>query len=156
MAETTTQAVKADIEATRERMSVTLSQLERKLDVMQLVKDHPLPALAIALGAGFALSGSKADVKAAAAAAAATKGATSKVGDMLDDIVAGMVGTVTAALAAKAGDFVGELKGAAGRKPLADAAPYEHRLSASASPSIDPEQFRGTTSRDAALNARAD
>lgn len=156
MAETTTAAVKADIEATRERMSVTLSQLERKLDVMQLVKDHPLPALAIALGAGFALSGSRADVKAAAAAAAATKGATSKVGDMLDDIVAGMVGTLTAALAAKADGFMGELKGAAGRPVRGDAAPYEHRLSNTASPSIDPEQFRGTTAKDAVLNARAD
>ena len=144
MAETTA-AVKADIEATRERLSTTLAELERKLDVMQLVRDHPWPALALALGAGFALSGSRADMKAAAAAAAATKGATSRVGDLLDDLVAGVVTNVTNTLNEKADNFVAELRGSLGvpNRGSAGTGPldgYRHRADASAT--IDPEQFR--------------
>ena len=122
MGETATAAVKADIAATRERMSMTIAELERKVDVMQLVREHPWPALALAAGAGFALSGTKADVKAAAAAAAATKGASSKVADLLDDLVANMVSTVTAQLSEKADAFVGELRTASRPRPaeLAD------------------------------------
>ena len=86
----TTADVKRDIELTRERMSSTLDQLENKLNVVQVIKDHPWPAIALAIGAGFALSGSRADVKAAAATVAATQGAGSKVGDMLDDLVASL------------------------------------------------------------------
>ena len=109
MAETTA-AVKADIEATRDRMSMTLAELERKVDVIQLVRDHPWPAVALALGAGFALSGSRADVKAAAATAAATQGASSKVANLLDDLVAGVVASVTNVVQQKADEFVGELR----------------------------------------------
>src|SRR3954464_1028086 len=79
MAETTAD-VRRDIELTRERMSSTIDELERKLNVTQMVRDHPWPALALAVGAGVLLSGSRADVKAAAATAAATKGASSKIG----------------------------------------------------------------------------
>jgi len=68
MAETTAD-VRRDIELTRERMSTTLAQLEQKLNIMQIVKDNPWPALALAVGAGVLLSGSRADVKAAAATA---------------------------------------------------------------------------------------
>ena len=77
MAETTAD-VRRDIELTRERMSTTIEQLEQKLNVTQMVRDHPWPALALAFGAGVALSGSRSDVKAAAATLAATKGASSK------------------------------------------------------------------------------
>ena len=84
MAETTAD-VRRDIELTRERISTTLAQLEQKTNVAQIVKDHPWPALAVAFGAGVLLSGSSADVKAAAATATATKGASSKVGTLLDD-----------------------------------------------------------------------
>jgi hypothetical protein len=93
MAETTAD-VRRDIELTRERMSSTIDELEQKLNVAQMVRDHPWPALAIAFGAGVLLSGSGADVKAAAATVTATKGASSKLGTALDDVVANLVGAV--------------------------------------------------------------
>jgi hypothetical protein len=113
MAETTAD-VRRDIELTRERMSGTLAQLEQKMNVMQIVKDHPWPALGLAVGAGFLLSGSSADIKAAAATAAATKGASSKVGAALDDMVASLVLGVHQALEDRVTGWVGELKGAIG------------------------------------------
>jgi ElaB/YqjD/DUF883 family membrane-anchored ribosome-binding protein len=56
MAETTAD-VRRDIEMTRDRISETLQQLEQKTNVVQLVKDHPWPALAAAVGVGVLLSG---------------------------------------------------------------------------------------------------
>ncbi len=90
MAETTAD-VKRDIELTRARMSDTLQELEKKVNVAQIVKDNPWPALAIAIGAGVILSGSRADVKAAAATVTATKGATGRLGSVLDDLVSQVV-----------------------------------------------------------------
>ena len=97
MAETTAD-VRRDIELTRERMSSTLAELEQKLNVAQVVRDHPWPTLALAFGAGVLLSGSGADVKTAAATATATKGVGSKVASALDDIVAAMMRGVHQAL----------------------------------------------------------
>src|SRR5215469_11540979 len=51
----TPDAVRRDIEITRERMSTTLAQLEQKVNVMQQVRDHPWAAIGIAVGAGAAL-----------------------------------------------------------------------------------------------------
>src|SRR5688500_2888092 len=113
MAETTAE-VRRDIEMTRERMSDTLAQLEHKLNVMEIVRDHPWPALAVAAGAGFALANSRADVKAAAAAVKATDGASSKVGALLDDLAATLIGGVSAALSQRVDGLVGELKTALG------------------------------------------
>lgn len=113
MAETTAD-VRRDIELTRERMSSTLAELEQKMNVMQMVKDNPWPALALALGAGVLLSGSGRDIKAAAATAAATKGASSKMGAALDDMVATLVGGVHQALDERVAGWVGELKDAIG------------------------------------------
>ena len=96
MAETTAD-VRRDIELTRERMSTTLSQLEQKMNLMQIVRDHPWPALAVALGAGVVLSGSRADVKAAAATVTATRGASGRIGDVLDDLVSHVVAGVSGA-----------------------------------------------------------
>lgn len=90
MAETTAD-VRRDIELTRNRISDTLSELENKMNVAQLVKDNPWPALALAVGAGVLLSGSSADVKSAAAAVTATKGASSRLGSVLDDLVSQVV-----------------------------------------------------------------
>ena len=109
MAETTAE-VRRDIEMTRERMSDTLAQLEHKLNVMEIVRDHPWPALAVAAGAGFALANSRADVKAAAAAVKATDGASSKVGALLDDLAATLIGGVSSALSQRVDGLVGELK----------------------------------------------
>ena len=109
MAETTAD-VRRDIELTRERMSSTLTELERKLNVTEIVREHPWPALALAVGAGVLLSGSGADVKAAAATATATRGASSKVGAVLDDIVASLVSGVHGALEDRLNGWVDELK----------------------------------------------
>ena len=102
--------VRRDIELTRERMSTTIDQLEQKLNVKQLIADHPWPAVALAVGAGLALAGSKSDVKVAAAAADATRGAGSRLGGALDDIVAGVMATATTALHQQIDQFVAELK----------------------------------------------
>ena len=85
MAETTAD-VRRDIELTRNRISDTLEELEHKLNVTQIIKDNPWPALALAVGAGVLLSGSRADVKAAAATVTATKGASGRIGNVLDDL----------------------------------------------------------------------
>jgi hypothetical protein len=90
MAETTAD-VRRDIELTRNRISDTLEQLEQKLNVTQLIKDNPWPALAMAVGAGVLLSGSRADVKAAAATVTATRGASGRIGTVLDDLVSQVV-----------------------------------------------------------------
>ena len=113
MAETTAD-VRRDIELTRNRMSDTLAQLEQKMNLMQVVKDHPWPALGVAVAAGVLLAGSKSDVKAAAAAAGATRGASSKIGDLLDDAVASLVGGAHAAFQSRLEGWVNELKEAIG------------------------------------------
>ena len=109
MAETTAD-VRRDIELTRERMSGTIQELEQKLNITQMVRDHPWPALALAVGAGVLLSGSRADVKAAAATAAATKGASSKIGSALDDVVAQLVTAAQDALQGQVDSLMGEVK----------------------------------------------
>ena len=90
MAETTAD-VRRDIELTRERMTSTLAQLEQKLNLTQVVRDNPWPALGLALGAGFLLSGSGADVKAAEAtrslAGTARDGTRTRLGPALDDVL---------------------------------------------------------------------
>ena len=40
--------VRREIEVTRERMSTTLTELERKLNVAEIVRDHPWASLALA------------------------------------------------------------------------------------------------------------
>lgn len=119
MAETTAD-VRRDIELTRERMSDTILELERKLDVSQIVRDHPWPAIALAAGAGFLLSGTRADVKAAGAAAttvSATKGKASRLGPVLDDLVSKVLTGINDALQQRADELVDELKLAIGAPP---------------------------------------
>ena len=113
MAETTAD-VRRDIELTRERMSSTLSQLEQKMNLTQIVRDHPWPAIAVAVGAGVLLSGSRADIKAASATMLATRGASSRVGTVLDDVVANLMGGLAQAFEGKVQSLVGELKHAIG------------------------------------------
>ena len=113
MAETTAD-VRRDIEQTRERMSTTLTELEQRLNVMQVVRDHPWPVLALAFGAGLALSASGSDTKAAVATLAATKGSRSKIGGALDEIVANLMTGVHGALQDRIDGWVGELKSAIG------------------------------------------
>jgi hypothetical protein len=113
MAETTDD-VRRDIELTRERMSSTFAELEQKLNVMEMVKSNPWPALALAVGAGVLLSGSGSDVKAAAATVAATKGASNKLGSALDDVVASLMTGVHGAIEGRVEGWVSELKDAIG------------------------------------------
>lgn len=113
MAETTAD-VRRDIELTRERMSDTLSQLEKKVNVVQVVKDNPWPALAIAAGAGFLLATSKVDLKSAAATVAATGGASSRVGGLLDDVSARLITGVTSAVHGHVDGWIDEIKQAIG------------------------------------------
>lgn len=96
MPETTTE-VRTDIEQTRTRMSGAIAELERKVDVAQRVKDHPWAYVAVAFGAGVALSSSRADVKAARVTADATKVTGSKLGYALDGVVAALIAGVTEA-----------------------------------------------------------
>lgn len=113
MAETTAD-VRRDIEQTRERMSTTLAELEQRLNIMQVVRDHPWPVLALAVGAGLALSASGADTKAAAATVVATKGSRTKISSALDEIVANLMTGVHGALQDRIDGWVDELKTAIG------------------------------------------
>lgn len=110
----TTADVRRDIELTRERMSSTLAELEHKLNVMQVVRDHPWPALAVAVGAGVLLSGSRVDAKADTATVTATKGASGRLGSVLDDVVATLMIGVHQALDARINGWVDDLKTALG------------------------------------------
>jgi hypothetical protein len=107
MAETTAD-VRRDIELTRERMSSTLNELEQKLNVVQIVRDNPWTALAVAVGAGVLLSGSGADIK----AAAVTRGTGSKLGMALDGVVATLMSGVHEAIDHRVNGWVGEVKNA--------------------------------------------
>jgi hypothetical protein len=106
--------VRREIEMRRERVSGTLAELERKFNVADIVRDHPWASIALAMGAGVLLARSDRDMKAAAATVAATKGASSKVGEVLDDMVASLVGGFHQALDDRVTAWVGELKGAIG------------------------------------------
>ena len=106
--------VRRDIELTRERMSTTLDQLERKLNVTQFVRDNPWPAVGIAVAAGFILSGSRADVKAAAATVAATRGASGRLGPVLDDLVSQVVSNVSDAFESRVTSWVDDIRDAIG------------------------------------------
>ncbi|MDQ6769818.1 MAG: DUF3618 domain-containing protein [Gemmatimonadota bacterium] len=96
MPETTTE-VRADIEQTRARMSGAIAELERKVDVTQKVREHPWAAVAVAFGAGVALSTSRADLKAAQVTSQATRDTGSKLGGALDGVVAALIGGVAQA-----------------------------------------------------------
>jgi hypothetical protein len=113
MAETTAD-VKRDIELTRERMSTTLAQLEQKLNLGQIVKENPWPALGLAFGAGLLLSGSRTDIKAAAATVAATKGASGKLGTALDDIVANLMSSADEVIRGHVDGLISQVKQAIG------------------------------------------
>jgi len=108
MPETTTE-VRADIEQTRERMSGAIAELERKVDVTQKVRDHPWAAVAVAFGAGLALSTSRADVKAAQVTSQATKDTGSKLGGVLDGVVAALIAGATQAFHSRIDSMVNEV-----------------------------------------------
>jgi uncharacterized protein DUF3618 len=110
MAETTAD-VRREIEVTRERMSTTLSQLERKVNVMQWVRDHPWPALGMAVGAGLVIGRTGSESKAATATLAATRGASTHVSGMLDDIFSRMTGAVNEVVQGQVDRLIDDVKG---------------------------------------------
>ena len=116
MAETTAD-VRRDIELTRERITSTLAQLERKTNITQIVKDNPWPAIGVAFGAGLLLSGTRSDVKAAGATLAATRGATNRLAPALDDIVARLMQGLGAALQGHVDTLIDSVKEAIGAPP---------------------------------------
>lgn len=157
MAETTAD-VRRDIELTRERMTSTLAELERKLHLTQIVRDNPWPAVGLAFGAGLLLSGSRADVKAAAATATATRGATSKLGPALDDIVANLMAGVGAALQGHVDTLLDEVKAAIGAPVGGNGAQRQGFASAGASAGAssghDASMGMGAAGAGAALGQR--
>jgi hypothetical protein len=106
--------VRRDIELTRNRISDTLQELEQKMNVAQIIKDNPWPALALAVGAGVLLSGSKADVKATAATLTATRGASSRIGTVLDDLVSQVVAGFHGAIEQRIEGLASDVKRAIG------------------------------------------
>ena len=121
MPETTTE-VRADIEQTRERMTGAIAELERKVDVTQKVRDHPWAAVAVAFGAGVALSTSRADVRAAQVTSQATKDTGSKLGGALDGVVAALIAGVTEAFHSRidgmVADVVTSIRGDSGARAI--------------------------------------
>ena len=108
MAETTTE-VRADIDKTRARMSGSIAELERKVDVTQKVRNNPWVAVGVAFGAGVALSASRADVKAAQVTTQATRETGSKLGGALDGVVAALITGVTQAFHARIDGMVSDV-----------------------------------------------
>src|SRR5262245_15600053 len=109
MAETTAE-VRRDIELTRKRMSSTLQELEDRVNLRQLVRDHPWPALAIAFGAGLLLAATAVDAKAAHATRRVTRKARRRMTPMLDGLMADLVAGVTAAVGTRVDSLVGDIR----------------------------------------------
>jgi hypothetical protein len=149
MAETTAD-VRRDIELTRNRISDTLEQLEHKLNITQLVRDNPWPSLALAFGAGVVLSGSRADVKAAAATVTATKGASGRIGTVLDDLVSQVVQTFHGAIEQRIEGLATQVKQAIGAPTTA------HNVAMSTSPNQASFGFNQPSSGDGMAAPRAD
>lgn len=120
MGQSTTE-VRRDIELTRERMSDTMAQLEEKLDVLQVVRNNPLPALAIALGAGFFLARSSSRSKRTAAGAIAGTAARASAGGVVDSVAERLFGGVADVLGQRVDSWVDDLRGKIVPKAIDDA-----------------------------------
>jgi hypothetical protein len=75
---TDTADIRIDMAATRDRMSRDVDELKarakQRLDVVQLVRDHPWTAVGVAVALGAVIGGTGAEEKAAVATAAAVRG----------------------------------------------------------------------------------
>src|SRR5687768_15510925 len=105
MAETITE-VRADIEQTRARMADAIAELEKKANVAEKVREHPWAALAIAFGAGLALSRSSGEAQAPQASADAKGQTGSKLGSAFDQIITAAIGGIVGALHSRVDDVV--------------------------------------------------
>jgi hypothetical protein len=90
-------------------MSGAISELERKVDLTQKIREHPWPSVAVAFGAGVALSASRTDVKAAQVTSQATKDTGSKLGTALDGVLAALIAGVTEAFHSRIDGAVNEV-----------------------------------------------
>jgi len=90
-------------------MSDAISELERKVDLTQKIREYPWAAVGVAFGAGIALSASRADVKAAKVTADATKETSSKLGGALDAVVAALIAGVAEAFHSRIDGMVNEV-----------------------------------------------
>jgi hypothetical protein len=79
------------------------------VNVTQRVRDHPWAAVAVAFGAGVALSTSKADVKTAQITSQATKDTGSKLGGALDGVMAALIAGATQAFHSRIDGMVEEV-----------------------------------------------
>jgi ElaB/YqjD/DUF883 family membrane-anchored ribosome-binding protein len=107
-------AAKQEIAATRARMSGTITEIEQrvsgtferareKVDVIELVKQHPWPALAAAFVAGVALSATGADRRAA--------GVTTRVARRAPETAKRGVGQAIEATKARVSNLAEHVKG---------------------------------------------
>ena len=115
MTETSTD-VRRDIEVTRERMADTITKLERRFDVKEMVRNNPLPALAIAAGAGFLLSRSARGSNGGstrATAHTATNGlvARASMGAVVNQVADRLFGGVADVLGQRVDGWVDDLRG---------------------------------------------
>lgn len=110
MAKSTTE-VRHEIELTQERMSETIAQLERKLDIVQAVRRNPLPALAIAAGAGFLFARSSRRGKSGTAAAIAGVATRASVGGVFDSVAERLFGGVADVLGQRVDGWADDLRG---------------------------------------------
>jgi hypothetical protein len=90
-------------------MSGAITELERKVDLTQKIREHPWPAVAVAFGAGVALSASRADVKAAQVTTQATKETGSKLGGAFDGVMAALIAGVAEAFHSRIDGAVNEV-----------------------------------------------
>ena len=114
MAETSAD-VRRDIEVTRERMSDTITKLERRFDIKEMVRNNPLPALAIAASAGFLLSRSARGSNGASkkdAAHTAINGvvARASVGAVVNEVAERLFGGVADVLGQRVDGWVDDLR----------------------------------------------
>lgn len=107
---TSTSEVRRDIEITRERMSDTITEIERKLNVVQVVKNNPLPVLAIAAGAGFLFARSSRNTKKSAGAAVAGVAARASIGGVFGSVAERLFGGVADVLGQRVDGWVDDLR----------------------------------------------
>jgi hypothetical protein len=95
-----TEDIREEMARTRTRMTDTIEALEsrvqepienakERLNLFDLARQHPWPALGIALVAGFALAATRADAKLMSAASDAAKDASGKLVDAVKEGIMG-------------------------------------------------------------------
>jgi hydroxyethylthiazole kinase-like sugar kinase family protein len=111
-----------DVVRSRAQMADTVAQIEArvtgqmdavkaKLDVVQMIRDNPWTALAIATGIGAAVSATGADTKAASAAAANARLAASATADKARQAAAATIEAAKGAPAQAHGALTGASRG---------------------------------------------